>query len=50
MLKETRFKNGTTWSPEQLAGYGRRKHGKVLCMDDYRKANEARRAELLSAG
>ena len=48
-LKETRFKDGTTWGPAQLAGYGRRKHGKVLCMDHYRAANEARRTELLSA-
>jgi hypothetical protein len=44
-LKETRFKDGTTWSPVQLAGYGRRKHGRVLCMAHYREANEsARRA------
>lgn len=42
-LKETRFKDGTAWSPLQLAGYGRRKHGRVLCMDHYRQANEARR-------
>jgi hypothetical protein len=48
-LKETRFKDGTVWGPAQLAGYGRRKHGKVLCMDHYRAANEARRASLLSA-
>jgi hypothetical protein len=44
-LKETRFKDGSTWSPLQLAGYGRRKHGRVLCMSHYREANEsARRA------
>ncbi len=48
-LKETRFKDGTTWGPAQLAGYGRRKHGKVLCMDHYRAANELRKATLLSA-
>ena len=42
-LRETRFKDGTTWGPTQLAGYGRRKHGRVLCMDHYRAANEARR-------
>ncbi len=44
-LKETRFKDGSTWTPIQLAGYGRRKHGRVLCMAHYREANEsARRA------
>jgi hypothetical protein len=41
-LKETRFRDGTTWPPAQLAGYGRRKHGRVLCMEHYRAANEAR--------
>ena len=49
-LRETRFKDGTTWGPQQLAGYGRRKHGKVLCMDHYRAATEARRAGVLNAG
>ena len=48
-LKETRFKDGTTWGPAQLAGYGRRKHGRVLCMEHYRAANEARKSALLSA-
>jgi hypothetical protein len=48
-LKETRFKDGTTWGPSQLAGYGRRKHGKVLCMECYRRANESRKSALLSA-
>lgn len=42
-LKETRFRDGTVWGPEQLAGYGRRKHNRVLCMEHYRLANEARR-------
>lgn len=42
-LKETRFKDGTAWTPAQLAGYGRRKHGRVLCMAHYREANEAAR-------
>lgn len=42
-LKETRFKDGTAWTPVQLAGYGRRKHGRVLCMVHYREANDARR-------
>jgi hypothetical protein len=42
-LKETRFKDGSTWTPLQLAGYGRRKHGRVLCMPHYREANESAR-------
>jgi hypothetical protein len=42
-LAETRFRDGTVWSPAQLAGYGRRKHNRVLCMEHYRAANEARR-------
>lgn len=42
-LKETRFKDGSVWTPLQLAGYGRRKHNRVLCMEHYRQANEARR-------
>lgn len=46
-LKETRFKDGTVWGPSQLAGYGRRKHGRVLCMEHYRAANDARKAQLL---
>lgn len=48
-LKETRFKDGTVWGPAHLAAYGRRKHGRVLCMDCYRQANEARKTSLLSA-
>ncbi len=46
-LRETRFKDGTVWGPAQLAAYGRRKHGRVLCMDHYRAANEARKAAVL---
>lgn len=42
-LQETRFRDGTAWSPLQLASYGRRKHGRTLCMSHYREANEARR-------
>jgi hypothetical protein len=42
-LKEVRFRDGTTWTPSLLASYGRRKHGKVLCMQHYREANEARK-------
>lgn len=48
-LRETRFKDGSVWDPAQLAGYGRRKHGRALCRECYRAANEARKAELLSA-
>jgi len=42
-LGEIRFRDGTAWMPAQLASLGRRKHGRVLCMDHYRQANEARR-------
>lgn len=42
-LTETAFRDGTKWPPSQLAGYGRRKHNRVLCMEHYRAANEARR-------
>ena len=42
-LKETRFRDGTVWPASQLAGYGRRKHNRVLCMEHYRAANDARR-------
>ncbi len=42
-LGEIRFRDGTAWLPVQLANLGRRKHGKVLCMEHYRQANEARR-------
>jgi len=48
-LKETKFKDGTTWTPAQLASHGRRKHGKALCMDHYRCANEAKKASILMA-
>jgi hypothetical protein len=46
-LRETRFKDGTIWDPAQLAGYGRRKHGRVLCFTHYKVANEERRAATL---
>ncbi len=46
-LQEVRFKDGTVWSPAQLAGYARRKHGKVLCQEHYAAANEARKAAVL---
>ncbi|MFN0071382.1 MAG: Rad52/Rad22 family DNA repair protein [Chloroflexota bacterium] len=42
-LIPTTFKDGTSWSPQQLAAFGRRKHQRVLCMDHYRSANELRR-------
>lgn len=47
-LTETRFKDGTVWSADQLADFGRRKHRKTLCMSCYRAANEVRRAALVS--
>jgi hypothetical protein len=42
-LSEIRFRDGTAWLPSQLASLGRRKHGRVLCMEHYRQANNARR-------
>lgn len=42
-LTETRFKDGTTWAPSQLAVFGRRKHARILCMSHYREANQAKR-------
>lgn len=42
-LTETRFKDGQSWSPSQLAVFGRRKHGKILDMKCYRDANQAKR-------
>ena len=44
-LQEVRFRDGTSWAPLQLAAFGRRKHGKVLCMDHYREANALKLAE-----
>jgi hypothetical protein len=43
-LGETRFKDGSVWDAAQLAAYGRRRHGRVLCFEHYRAANAARRA------
>lgn len=43
VLTETRFRDGTAWKAEQLAGFGQRKHNRVLCMEHYRAANDARR-------
>ncbi len=42
-LSQIRFRDGTAWMPTQLASLGRRKHGRVLCMEHYRQANDARR-------
>lgn len=42
-LTETRFKDGTNWSADQLAVFGRRKHSRILCMKCYREANQAKR-------
>lgn len=43
ILTETRFKDGTNWSPSQLAVFGRRKHSRILCMGHYKAANDAKR-------
>jgi hypothetical protein len=43
VLTETRFKDGTNWAPSQLAVFGRRKHSRILCMNHYREANQAKR-------
>lgn len=45
VLTDTKFKNGDTWSIEQLVGFGRRKFGRVLCIKDYRASNDAKRRE-----
>jgi len=47
-LKDTRFKDGTAWSAEQLADMGKRKHGRVLCFSHYRAANETRRPRAMA--
>lgn len=44
VLEPVRFKDGTEWTAEMLAGYGKRKHGRWLCMDHYKAANDAKRA------
>lgn len=45
-LTETRFKSGDVWSTHQLAGFGRGKFGRVLCLKHYREAGLAqKRAE-----
>jgi hypothetical protein len=47
-LGEIRFRDGTAWLPAQLASLSQRKHGRVLCMDHYREANEARRRQAVA--
>jgi hypothetical protein len=42
-LHQVRFKDGTVWEPADLAKYGLQKYDRVLCMNDYRKANQAAR-------
>lgn len=41
-LHEAKFKDGTVWSPDDLADWGMRKHEAVLCMNHYREANKAK--------
>lgn len=42
-LTETRFKDGTSWAPAQLAVFSRRKHSRILCMTHYREFNARKR-------
>ena len=42
-LGKIHFRDGTARLPVQLARLGRRKHRRMLCMDHYRQANDARR-------
>ena len=42
LLKEARFRDGTHWSPADLADWSTRKHGKPLCMTHYREFNAAK--------
>jgi hypothetical protein len=48
-LTETKFRDGTSWTPAQLAAYGRKKHGRVLCMSDYKAANDALKASTVGS-
>jgi hypothetical protein len=41
-LHESKFKDGTVWSPADLAEWGMKKHEAVLCMAHYREANKAK--------
>lgn len=45
-LGQVRFKDGTVWQAGDLAGYGRRKFGRVLCLEHCRAATEARKAAI----
>lgn len=42
-LERIQFKDGSIWEPADLATHSRRKHGQILCMGCYRKANQAKR-------
>lgn len=42
-ITETRFRDGTVWSSELLASRGQRKYDRVLCLQHFRLANDARR-------
>jgi hypothetical protein len=44
-LSETVFRDGTRWEIAQLVALGQRKHGRVLCMNHYKNANQARLAD-----
>jgi hypothetical protein len=46
-LKDTRFKDGTAWTADQLSTTSKRKHGRVLCFKHYCEANEQRRPRVV---
>lgn len=50
LLALTRFKDGTAWTPADLANNGVRKHGRPLCLEHYRAANDAARRGAAPAG
>lgn len=43
-LHGAKFKDGTVWSAADLAEWGMKKHGAVLCMPHYRGATAAKKA------
>lgn len=48
-LVEIRFRDGSVWAPSEMASRSKGKHGRVLCMEHYRLANEAQRRRGASA-
>lgn len=41
-VTDLRFRDGALWTPAQVARFGSRKFGRVLCVTHYREAKEAR--------